>query len=237
MEQEVGSTGYPSLIPPCSGGRGAAHGSAGFSAPGQKSPIVLWNDTAVWEGTSGVLLHTKSRPWQVCKAEISEPFRQLIHVAVVYAKEWLLKWGLEWFVLVFKSPSLNSCDICAATRELPSRIFWDAPSPCRKVALQILLWRQKCSWFPPKARSLCHALQDPGRRWKGTEIFWGRILIMHSLQKRNYTFAGWAGHSQASSQSHSQFHSLMPSQLFCVFCSDRSIFVVVLKAEQPKMMS
>lgn len=54
--------------------------------PGQKSCTVLWNDT-VWEGTSVVLLHTKSRRWQVCKAEISEPFRQLIYVAVVYAKE------------------------------------------------------------------------------------------------------------------------------------------------------
>lgn len=46
--------------------------------PGQKSHIALLNDTGGWEGTSGVLLHTKSRPWQVCKAEISEPFRQLI---------------------------------------------------------------------------------------------------------------------------------------------------------------
>lgn len=55
--------------------------------PGQKSPMALWNDTAVWEGTSGVLLHTKSRPWQVCKAETSESFRQLIYVAVVYAEE------------------------------------------------------------------------------------------------------------------------------------------------------
>lgn len=123
----------------------------GFLQPlGQKSPIALGNDMAVCDGTSGVLLHTKSRPWQVCKVEISEPFRQLIYVAVVYAKEWLLKWGLEWFVLVFKSPSLNSCDICAATREQPSRIFWDVPSPYRKVALQILVWRQKCSSFFPK---------------------------------------------------------------------------------------
>lgn len=178
--------------------------------PGQKSHIALLNDTGGWEGTSGVLLHTKSRPWQVCKAEISEPFRQLIYVAVVYGKEWLLKWGLQWFVLVFKSPALNSCGICAATKEQLSRIFWDVPFPCRKVALQILLWRQKRSRFPPKAGSFLHGLQDPGRRCNGTEIFWGRILVMHSLQKRNYIFAGWTGHGQASPQSHSQFHSQMP---------------------------
>lgn len=63
--------------------------------PEQKSPIALWNDTVVWEVTSGVLSHAKSKPWQVCKAEISEPLVQLIYVAVVYSKEKLLKWGLE----------------------------------------------------------------------------------------------------------------------------------------------
>lgn len=194
--------------------------------PRQKSPTVLWNDT-VWEGTSGVLLHTKSRPWQVCKTEISEWFRQLIYVAVVYAKKWVLKWGLEWFALGFKSPSLDSCHMCAATMEQPTRIFWDVSSPCRKVVLQILLWRQECSWFLPKARSLHYALQGPGRNCKGTEIFWGRIPVMRSFQKRNNVFTGWAGHSQAIPQSHSQFHSLMPPQLFCVFCGGRSIFVVV----------
>lgn len=88
VEREVGSTGYPSLVPPRGSGRGA-------DPDGQKSPITLRNGTAVWEVTSGVLLRTKSRPWQVCKAEISEPLGQLMYVAVVYSKEQPLKRGLE----------------------------------------------------------------------------------------------------------------------------------------------
>ena len=98
--------------------RGCSRRALGFQQPRrQKSPIALWNDTAVWEVTSGVLLRTTSRPWQVCKAEISEPLGQLIYVAVVYSKEQPLKWGLELLVLFFKSLSLNSCELCAATRE------------------------------------------------------------------------------------------------------------------------
>lgn len=60
-----------------------------------RNPPSLRNGTAVWEVTSGVLLRTKSRPWQVCKAEISEPLGQLMYVAVVYSKEQPLKRGLE----------------------------------------------------------------------------------------------------------------------------------------------
>lgn len=45
--------------------------------------------------TSGLWLGAKSGPWQVCKAEISELGREIIDVAVVYAKEQLLRWSLE----------------------------------------------------------------------------------------------------------------------------------------------
>lgn len=50
---------------------------------------------------SGLWFGAKSRLWQVCKAEISELGIEIIDVAVVYAKEQLLKRGLELFVLYF----------------------------------------------------------------------------------------------------------------------------------------
>lgn len=97
MEWEVSSTALSKSEPSLQQRqRGCSWRVLGLPQPRrQKSPIALWNDAAVWEVTSGVLLRTKSRPWQVCKAEISEPLGQLIYVAVVYSKEQLLKQGLE----------------------------------------------------------------------------------------------------------------------------------------------
>lgn len=110
MGSAASSTSDPSLR---QHQRGCFWQAWGLAQPrGQKSPTALGSDAAVWEVTSGVLLRTKSRPWQVCKAEISEPLGQPIYVAAVYSKEQPPKQGLELFVLIFKSLSLNSCDVC-----------------------------------------------------------------------------------------------------------------------------
>lgn len=112
---------------------------------------------------------------------------------------------------------------------------------CRKIALQVPLWRQNPPGFVPKA--LCRAPQVTPlcsatlTQEEPEERDWD-ILRQNSgnsfpSAKKNGVFAVWACHIWARPQPHSCLPSLKPPWLSVCFCDDKSMFA--LEAVHAKM--